>query len=99
MNVQKSVAVDAAMLITVAGMAGIVNYSNAAATAASRSTINASAVRNITILPTITVTPSPAVLREIRASRAATPGSASASVPSHDAGMPYYSFGSDQAGA
>ena len=99
MNVQKPVAIAAAMLITAAGMLGIVNYSNAAASVSSKATINASAARPVTTLPTITVTPDPAVLRELHKTEAATPRATSAAASAHDASMPYYSFGADQAGA
>ena len=95
MNARKSIAVAVAMLITAAGMAGIANYSNAAADS-SRAAINATAVPVITTLPTIEVTPSRAQLRELH--RQGEKGG-SASSASMDTTMPYYSFASSEAGA
>ncbi|MGN6788732.1 MAG: hypothetical protein ACTHJP_04275 [Rhodanobacteraceae bacterium] len=97
MNARKSIAVVAAMLITAAGMAGIANYSNAAADS-SRAAINATAVPVITTLPTIEVVPSSAQLRELH-KQGEKGGSASASSASVDTTMPYYSFASNEAGA
>jgi hypothetical protein len=97
MNARKSIAVAAAMLITAAGMAGIANYSNAAADA-SRAAINATATTVITTLPTIEVTPSSAQLRELHM-QGQKSGSASGSSARADAAMPYYSFASSEAGA
>lgn len=94
MNTRKPIAVVAAMLITAAGTAGIVNYSNIVAGSA-RGTINAAAT-TITTLPTITVRPSREQLRQLRNSENKA---GSAAIPSADARMPYYSFASDQAGA
>ena len=95
MNVRKSIAVIAAMLITAAGMAGIANYSNAAADA-SQAAINAAATTVITTLPTIQVTPSSAQLRELHKQKG---GSTSAPSAQASATMPYYSFASSEAGA
>lgn len=89
MNVQKSVAVVAAMLITAAGMAAIANYSNAAVSSAQRG-MNAS-TQIIRTLPAINVHPTPAQLRELNGDKAgATPANLR---------MPYYSFASDSASA
>lgn len=89
MNVQKSVAIVAAMLITAAGMTGIVNYGNVAARA--HQGINPT-TEVIHTLPTVNVYPSKEQLRELRNSRAGA-GSASGA-------MPFYSFASsDDAGA
>ncbi len=95
MNACKSIADVAAMQTAVAGMAGIVNYSNPAADS-SRAAINATAVPVITTLPTIEVVPSSAQLRELH--RQGEHGS-SASSASVDTTMPYYSFASSEAGA
>ena len=89
MNVQKSVAVVAAMLITAAGMAAIASYSNAAASGAQRG-INATS-EVIPTLPTINVHPSKEEMRELRGDQA---GAAPANLR-----MPYYSFASETAGA
>jgi hypothetical protein len=89
MNAQKPVAVVAAMLITAAGMAGIVNYTNAAASSANRG-INAT-TQVIPTLPTVNVHPSSEQMRELRGDQA---GAAAANLR-----MPYYSFASDSAGA
>ena len=64
MNAQKSIAVVTAMLITAAGMAGIVNYTNAAASAADHGIDATSQV--IRTLPTINVHPSNKQMRELR---------------------------------
>jgi hypothetical protein len=98
MNARKSIAVIAAMLITAAGMAGIANYSNAAADA-SRAAINATATTVITTLPAIEVTPSNVQLRELHKQRTENGGSASPSSASAGMVMPYYSFASSEAGA
>ena len=92
MNVQKSTAIIAAMLITAAGMSGIANYSNAAADSA-RDTSHAS-LQTITVLPTINVTPSREQLRQLR-DEGLKGGSAAAA----DGKMPYYSFAADDASA
>jgi hypothetical protein len=89
MNVQKSVAVVAAMLITAAGIAGIASYSNAAASGAQRG-INATS-QMIRTLPVINVHPSKEQMRELRGDQA---GAAPANLR-----MPYYSFASDSTGA
>lgn len=89
MNAQKSVAVFAAMLITAAGMTGIVNYTNAAASAANHG-IDAT-TQVIRTLPTINVHPSSEQMRELRGDEAG--------VPSANLRMPYYSFASDTTGA
>jgi hypothetical protein len=89
MNVQKSAAIVAAMLITAAGMSAIASYSNAAAASASQGTHAATAA--IRTLPTVDVHPPPEQLRELRDNRS---GAAPASMR-----MPYYSFASDSAGA
>ena len=95
MNARKSIAFVAAMLITAAGMAGIANYSNAAADAA-RQNIPVSASTDthaIRTLPTINVYPSREQLRELH--RDETDSSASTA----DSGMPFYSFANDAVGA
>ena len=97
MNARKSIAVVAAMLITAAGMAGIANYSNAAADSA-RKVNNAAVTPVVTILPAITVQPTREQLRELRGAGNKA-GSGSASPSSADTRMPYYSFASDAAGA
>jgi hypothetical protein len=97
MNVRKSIAVVAAMLITAAGMTGIANYSNAAADS-SRAAVNAAATSTVTTLPAIKVTPSSAQLRELR-KQGEKGGSTSASSARAAATMPYYSFASSEAGA
>jgi hypothetical protein len=89
MNVQKSAAIVAAMLITAAGMSAIASYSNAAAAAsASRGDASATVIRT---LPTVNVHPTPEQLRKVREDKV---GAAPASLR-----MPYYSFASDSAGA
>ncbi|MGH8182243.1 MAG: hypothetical protein ACREPH_01120 [Rhodanobacteraceae bacterium] len=88
MNVQKSVAIAAAMLITAAGMSGIASYSNMIANG--NRGIDAS-TQAIKTLPTINVHPSAEQMRELRGNQA---GAAPASLR-----MPYYSFASDSAGA
>lgn len=93
MNVTKSIAIVAAMLITAAGMSGIANYSNAAADAI-RARTHAS-VTVVPTLPTITVRPTAEQLRELR--REAGQGGTTAVTA--ESRMPYYSFGSDEAGA
>lgn len=95
MNAQKSVAVVCATLITVAGVIGIANYSNAAAS--SQRIINASAPTRVVTLPTITVTPVPAASSANAAS--SNPQANAGAAPQADAAMPYYSFAADQAGA
>ena len=89
MNVQKSAAIVAAMLITAAGMSAIASYSNAAVASANRGAAASTAV--IRTLPTINVHPTPEQIRELHGNRA---GAAPASLR-----MPYYSFASDSAGA
>ncbi|HEY8230415.1 MAG TPA: hypothetical protein VIG31_08185 [Rhodanobacteraceae bacterium] len=89
MNVQKSAAIVAAMLITAAGMSAIASYSNAAASA--NRAANASSTAVIRTLPTVNVYPTPEQIRELHGNRA---GAAPASLR-----MPYYSFASDSAGA
>lgn len=90
MNVQKSAAIVAAMLITAAGMSAIASYSNAAVASANRGA-DASSTAVIRTLPTINVHPTPEQIRELHGNRA---GAAPASLR-----MPYYSFASDSAGA
>ena len=90
MNVQKSAAIVAAMLITAAGMSAIASYSNAAAASANRG-VDAS-VTVIRTLPTVNVHPTREQLRELHGNR--TGAAAPASLR-----MPYYSFASDSAGA
>jgi hypothetical protein len=89
MNVQKSAAIAAAMLITAAGMSAIATYSNAAAASAGRGTDASAAV--IRTLPTMNVHPTPEQIRQLRDNQS---GAAPASLR-----MPYYSFASDSAGA
>ena len=84
MNVQKSVAVFAAMLITAAGMSGIASYSNTVANG--NRSINAGA-EVIKTLPTIHVHPTKEQMRELQGTQA---GAAPANLR-----MPYYSFASD----
>ncbi|TAN03934.1 MAG: hypothetical protein EPN36_11035 [Rhodanobacteraceae bacterium] len=84
MNVQKSVAVFAAMLITAAGMGGISSYSNMVASG--NRGINASS-QVIKTLPTIHVHPTKEQMLELRGNQA---GAAPANLR-----MPYYSFASD----
>ena len=89
MNVQKSAAIVAAMLITAAGMAGIASYSNTAIARADHgSDASATVIRT---LPTVHVHPTAEQIRELRESQA---GAAPASLR-----MPYYSFANDSAGA
>ena len=90
MNVQKSAAIVAAMLITAEGMSAIASYSNAAVASANRSAA-ASITPAIRTLPTVNVHPTPEQIRELRANQAGA-------APAH-AQMPYYSFASDSAGA
>lgn len=89
MNVQKSAAIVAAMLITAAGMTAIASYSNAAVASANRGADASTTV--IRTLPTVNVRPTPEQIRELHNDRA---GAAPASLR-----MPYYSFASDSAGA
>ena len=89
MNVQKSVAVVAAMLITAAGMAGIANYSNAAVSSAQR---GMNAPTQVITLPTMNVHPSPDQVKELRGGDAGTLAPANLR-------MPYYSYASDTASA
>ena len=89
MNVQKSVAVFAAMLITAAGMAGIANYSNAAVSSANRA-VNASS--QVITLPAMNVHPSQEQLQQLRGGDAGT-------VAPANLRMPYYSYASDTASA
>ena len=89
MNVQKSVAVVAAMLITAAGMAGIANYSNAAVSSANRA-VDAST--QVITLPTMNVHPSPDQVKELRGGDAGTLAPANLR-------MPHYSYASDTASA
>jgi hypothetical protein len=89
MNVQKSAAIVAAMLITAAGISAIASYSNAAVASANRGADASTAV--IPTLPTVNVHPTPEQIRELHGNRA---GAAPASLR-----MPYYSFASDSAGA
>ena len=89
MNVQKSLAVIAAMLITAAGMVAIASYSNAAVAVSNRGT--ETSISTIRTLPTVNVRPTPQQLRELQGNQA---GAAPASLR-----MPYYSFASDSAGA
>jgi len=89
MNVQKSAAIVAAMLITAAGMTAIASYSNAAVASAHRGADASATV--IRTLPTVNVHPTPEQIRELRDNRA---GAAPASLR-----MPYYSFANDSAGA
>lgn len=94
MNARKSIAFVAAMLITAAGMAGIANYSNAAADAARQNMPVSASVDSTVIrtLPTIHVYPTREQLRELRGDKGAS--SASTAVSS----MPFYSFASDAVG-
>ncbi|MGH8117184.1 MAG: hypothetical protein ACREP0_02435 [Rhodanobacteraceae bacterium] len=64
MNVQKSIAIVAALLITATGMAGIAHYGNAAA-AATGDGVGAE-VSPIQTLPAITVSPTREQLLELR---------------------------------
>ena len=89
MNIQKSVAVVAAMLITAAGMAGIANYSNAAVSSANRA-VDAST--QVITLPVMNVRPSHEQLKELRGGDAGTLAPANLR-------MPYYSYASDTASA
>lgn len=89
MNVQKCVAIIAAMLITTAGMAGIASYSNANISRIEHGT-DASVTTVIHTLPTVNVHPTPEQIRELRANQAGA-------APSN-AQMPYYSFANDSAG-
>lgn len=89
MNAQKSIAFVAALLITTAGMYGIVNITDAGL-GANPQAIHAT-TDVIPTLPTIHVHPTAEQLREIRGGEAAvTPTNAS---------MPYYSFANDSTGA
>ena len=88
MNVQKSAAIVAAMLITAAGMTAIASYSNAAVASANRADASTTVIRT---LPTVNVHPTREQIRELRGNRA---GAVPASLR-----MPYYSFASDSAGA
>ena len=90
MNVQKSAAVVAAMLITAAGMAGIANYSNAAAVSSANRAIEASS--QVITLPTMNVHPSREQLKQLRG------GSAGTAAPAN-LRMPYYSYASDTVSA
>jgi hypothetical protein len=95
MNARKSIAFVAAMLITAAGMAGIANYSNAAADAARQdmpvsASVDTQAIRT---LPTINVYPSREQLRELRGDKAGPSASTA------DGGMPFYSFANEAVGA
>lgn len=88
MNVQKTLAIAAAMLITAAGMTGIAHYDNAAAASLQHAVQSAPAIET---LPAVNVYPEPAALRTPRHEQAgATPATLQ---------MPYYSFASDAAGA
>jgi hypothetical protein len=89
MNIQKSVAVVAAMLITAAGMAGIANYSNAAVSSANRA-VDAST--QVITLPAVNVHPSQQQLQQLRGGDAGT-------VAPANLRMPYYSYASDTASA
>lgn len=64
MNIQKSIAIVAAVFITATGMAGIANYGNTAA-AATGSAVGAE-VSPIQTLPTINVSPTREQLLELR---------------------------------
>ncbi|MDE2271535.1 MAG: hypothetical protein KGJ94_06070 [Xanthomonadaceae bacterium] len=90
MNAQKPIAVIVAMLITAAGMAGIVNYTNAAASSLERGGINAT-TQVIRTLPAVDVHPSREQMRQLRDEQAG-------SVPAN-LRMPFYSFASDSTGA
>jgi hypothetical protein len=89
MNIQKSAAIVAAMLITAAGMSAIASYSNAAAASAIHGA-NASTAA-IRTLPTVNVHPTREQIRELREDKV---GAVPASLR-----MPYYSFASDSTGA
>ena len=89
MNVQKSAAIVAAMLITAAGMTAIASYSNAAVASANRGADASTTV--IRTLPTVNVHPTPEQIRELHGNKV---GAAPASLR-----MPYYSFASDSTGA
>lgn len=89
MNIQKSAAVVAAMLITAAGVAGIANYSNAAVASANRA-VDASS--QVITLPAVNVHPSPDQVKELRGGDAGTLAPANLR-------MPYYSYANDTASA
>ncbi|MGH8215666.1 MAG: hypothetical protein ACREPZ_08235 [Rhodanobacteraceae bacterium] len=95
MNTRKSIAFVAAMLITAAGMAGIANYSNAAADAVRQNMpVSANAGTDaVRTLPTINVYPTREQLRELRGDKAGSSASTA------DSGMPFYSFANDAVGA
>lgn len=89
MNAQKSIAFVAALLITTAGMYGIVNITDATL-GANPAAINAT-TDTIPTLPTLHVHPTAEQLRQLRGGEAVvTPTNAS---------MPYYSFANNTAGA
>ena len=90
MNIQKSAAVVAAMLITAAGMAGIANYSNAAAVSSANRAVEAST--QVITLPAMNVHPSREQLKQLRGGDAGITAPASLQ-------MPYYSFASDTVSA
>jgi hypothetical protein len=89
MNVQKSAAIVAAMLITAAGMTAIASYSNAAVASANCGANASTTV--IRTLPTVNVHPTPEQIRELRGNKV---GAVPASLR-----MPYYSFASESTGA
>ena len=89
MNVQKSIAFVAAVLITAAGMSGIVNYTDAGVSASHQATHATTSV--IQTLPTLHVYPTREQLRQLH------DGQTSTSLPNPN--MPYYSFASSEAGA
>jgi hypothetical protein len=89
MNVQKSIAFVAAVLITAAGMSGIVNYTDAGVSASRQATHATAGV--IQTLPTLHVYPTREQLRQLH------DGQTSTSLPNPN--MPYYSFANDATGA
>ncbi|TAN08109.1 MAG: hypothetical protein EPN38_04120 [Rhodanobacteraceae bacterium] len=88
MNIQKSIAFAAAVLITAAGMVGIINYTNAGASP-TREAIPAT-TDVIQTLPTLHVFPTREQLRQLH------DGQANANPANPD--MPYYSFANDTTG-
>lgn len=95
MNVVKPIAILAATLITAAGMAGIVSYTDLAAHS-SRAAVKSSAPVSITTLPAIEVRPTREQLRQLHDGTGAGGAPSSAHL---EATMPFYSFASDAAGA
>lgn len=89
MNAQKSIAFVAALLITTAGMYGIVRITDTAANMNAQATQATTDI--IPTLPTLHVHPTAEQLHELR-------GGQANAAPTH-APMPYYSFANDNAGA